>query len=73
MTLVIPNADSGLLKILSAVNAMKDIPYKLIKQESPNEETLKAIEKSGLGESKQYESFDSLWDECEEEIEKHNA
>ncbi len=66
MTLTILNADNSLIKIIESLNEKLSKPYELIKDdETPNAETLQAIQMSGKGFSKSYKNFESYMQEVE--------
>lgn len=66
MTITIPNADSNLITIIEALNEKLSVPYTIISDDIPNDETLKAIESCGQG--REYKDFQSYLQDINAEV-----
>ena len=66
MVITIPNADNSLIKIIETLNEKLAKPYKIINNdEIPNDDTLKAMQECGKGNSKTYNNFASYMQEAD--------
>ena len=66
MVITIPNADNSLIKIIETLNEKLAKPYKIINNdEISNDETLKAMQECGKGNSKTYNNFASYMQEAD--------
>lgn len=66
MVITITNADKSLITIIEMLNKKIANPYEIIPHdEIPTDETLKAIQECGTGNSKTYKNFESYMQEID--------
>ena len=66
MIITITNADNSLIKIIETLNEKLEKPYEIINDdEIPTDETLKALQECGKGNSKTYTNFANYMQEVD--------